>query len=139
MVEDVWSGSALPSVCPETAPFWDACNRSQFLVQRCRSCSKPQYHYRSFCSHCWSQDVEDVPIEGSGKIWSFSVVHRNNTPAFKSWGLYAVGLVELPEGVKVVTRIDAVDYDALAIGADVTIAFATADNGQMIPYFRAVQ
>jgi uncharacterized protein len=136
MADEIWTGTMLPSVCPETAPFWAACNNSQFLVQRCESCDKPQYHYRALCCHCWSDNVKDVPIEGTGKVWSFSVVEKNKTAAFASWGRYAVGVVEVPEGVKIVTRIDSDDLDALAIGTEVKLTFSVAGNGQKIPHFK---
>lgn len=135
--QEVWTG-LLPTVCPETKPFWDACNDSKFLIQKCRDCGKPQYHYRAFCSHCWSDAVDDVAIAGEGTVWTFSVVNRNLTPAFASWGRYAVGVVEVPEGVKIVTKIETDDPDSLRIGASVRLTFARGDNDQSIPFFRTV-
>ena len=134
-MENIWTGEILPTTCPETAPFWDACNQSKFLVQKCADCGKPQYHYRAQCCHCWSSNVADLPIAGTGQVWTFSVVNKNLTPAFASWGRYAVGVVELPEGVRVISRIETDDLDNLAIGAEVYLKFATASNGQNIPFF----
>jgi uncharacterized protein len=139
MAEATWTGEVLPTVCPETAPFWEACNQSTFLIQRCDSCGKPQYHYRAACSHCWSENVRDLPIAGTGKVWTFSVVNKNLTPAFSAWGRYAVGVIELPEGVFVLSFIDTPDLDNLAIGMDVEVKFKPASNGQYIPYFAVQQ
>ncbi len=136
MADAKWSG-LMPTLCPETAPFWEACNQSKFLIQQCRACGRPQYHYRALCCHCWSDDVADVPIEGSGTLWTFSVVNKNLTPAFAGWGRYAVGVVEVPEGVKIVSRIEAADLDTLIIGTPVRLRFAAGENGQNIPYFAA--
>lgn len=135
--ENSWSG-LLPTMCPETQPFWDACNENKFLVQKCSDCGKPQYHYRAFCCHCWSEAVNDVEISGHGTVWTFSVVNRNLTPAFSSWGRYAVGVVELPEGVKVVSKLEADDVDSIRIGSAVRLEFCKANDGQNIPVFRVI-
>jgi uncharacterized protein len=68
-------------------------------------------------------------------VWTYSVVNKNLTPAFAAWGRYAVGVVELPEGVRVVSKIDTDDLDSLAIGAPVNLKFALASDGQKIPFF----
>jgi uncharacterized protein len=135
MLEEKWTGLMLPTKCPETAPFWEACNQEKFIIQKCQDCGKPQYHYRAMCCHCWSDNVADLPIAGTGTVWTYSVVNKNLTPAFAAWGRYAVGVVELPEGVRVVSKIDTDDLDSLAIGAPVNLKFALATDGQKIPFF----
>lgn len=129
-----WTGP-VPTTVNETQPFWNACNKGQFLVQRCRDCGKVQYHYRAFCCHCWSDEVEDLPIAGTGKVWTYSVVQVNRSPQFAEWGVYATGVIEVPEGVKIISRIAANDLERVRIGAEVTLAFGKAQNGQQIPFF----
>ena len=131
-----WTGP-LPTTVIETQPFWDACNRDVFLVQRCRECGETQYHYRAMCCHCWSDAVEDLPIEGSGKVWTYSVVKVNRSPQFGDWGVYATGVIEIPEGLKVISRIVTDTPEKIAIGTPVRLAFAQAESGQKIPVFIA--
>lgn len=126
----------LPSRSPETDRFWDACNRNVFLVQRCLGCGKTQYHYRALCAHCWSDELEDVEATGHGTIWTYSIVMRNRSVPFEAKVPYAVVLVELDEGVRVLGNLVDGDLDDLAIGKDVTLAFAIGDDGQHIPVFR---
>jgi uncharacterized protein len=135
---DTWVGR-LPSRSPETAPFWDACNRNVFLVQRCRSCEKTQYHYRAICAHCWSSDLEDLEATGRGTVWTYSVVRRNRSPVFAEKVPYVVALIELEEGVGVFGNIVECDPDDVAIGQDVSLAFTVAEDGQHIPVFRLVE
>jgi uncharacterized OB-fold protein len=134
VVQQPWTGQ-LPSVTPETAPFWEACNREVFLLQRCESCSKFQYHYRAQCSHCWSGDVADVPSSGTGTVWTFSVVHRNNTRAYRDRTPYAVVIVELEGGVKVFGALVEGDPESVEIGMQVSLRFARAGTDQLIPVF----
>jgi uncharacterized OB-fold protein len=135
---DAWIGR-VPSRSPETDPFWDACNRNVFLVQRCNACDIVQYHYRAVCANCWSSDLDDVEASGRGKVWTYSVVRRNRSPIFEAKVPYVVALVELEEGVGVFGNIVECDPDAIAIGQDVTLAFTVAENGQHIPVFRPAE
>jgi uncharacterized OB-fold protein len=125
----------MPVASGETRPFWDACQRGVFLIQKCRDCHKFQYHYRGFCCHCWSPDVDDYPIEGHGTVWTFTVVERNNSPGFKELTPYVVALVELPEGVRVLTNIVHCNPDSVAIGQRVRLTFVDAAEGFRIPMF----
>jgi uncharacterized protein len=135
---DTWVGR-LPSRSPETEPFWDACNRNVFLVQRCRSCEKTQYHYRAICAHCWSSDLEDLEASGRGTVWTYSVVRRNRSPVFAEKVPYVVALIELEEGVSVFGNIVECDPDDVTIGLDVSLAFTVAEDGQHIPVFRLAE
>ena len=131
-----WTGQ-IPGRTPETAPFWDACNRGEFLLQRCRDCSKVQYHYRAQCCHCWSSDVEDFASSGEGTVWTFSVVYRNNTRHYKDSTPYVVAVVELEGGVKVFGNVLGCDPESVVIGMPVGLSFSKAETGQMIPVFVA--
>lgn len=130
-----WHGQ-LPDVSSETKPFWDACNRGVFLIQRCRDCHKTQYHYRAICCHCWSSAVEDLPAKGSGTIWTYSVVMKNRSPVVAFEPPYIVALVELDEGVRVFANIVNCDPNRMTIGMPVQLTFAEAESGQKIPLFR---
>ncbi len=131
-----WRGP-IPTQCPETAPFWQACAEGRFLVQVCDQCGKSQYPYRAMCCHCWSSDLRDVPVSGSGHVWTYSVVHRSRTPPFESWGRYVVAVVELPEGPKVVSNVVDCDPDEVHIGMPVQLAFASAGDRGSVPVFVA--
>jgi uncharacterized protein len=131
-----WNGP-IPTQCPETAPFWKACNDGRFLVQLCNQCGKSQYPYRAMCCHCWSSDIRDVAASGAGQVWSFSVVRKSRTAPFSTWGPYVVAVIELPEGVKVVSNVVGCDPDSVSIGMSVKLAFASAGERGNIPVFVA--
>jgi uncharacterized OB-fold protein len=130
-----WLGP-MPARSPETDRFWDACNRNEFLIQRCGACGKFQYHYRALCAHCWADNPEDVVANGTGAVWTFSVVHENRSGAYASTLPYVVALVELDEGVRVFGTLVDTPIDQVEIGLPVQVAFAVAPDGQHIPVFR---
>src|SRR5262245_548851 len=109
-------GRPVPVSSGETAPFWEACKRGVFLVQKCGDCGLTQYHYRGFCCHGWSSNVEDLPIAGTGTVWTYTVVERNNMPGFRELVPYVVALVEVPEGVKILSNVINCDPDRVSIG-----------------------
>jgi uncharacterized OB-fold protein len=133
-----WTGP-IPTQCPETAPFWKACGEGRFLVQICDQCGKSQYPYRAMCCHCWSSDVRDVAAIGAGTIWSYSVVRKSRTAPFSSWGPYVVAVIELPEGVKVVSNVVGCAPESVSIGMPVQLAFASAGERGAIPVFVPAQ
>lgn len=127
----------LPMVSPETEPFWTACREGTFLIQQCEKCLKFQYHYRGFCCHCWSSDVRDHAIEGSGTVWTYTVVERNRMEGFRDLVPYVVALVEVPEGVKILSNIVNCDPDSVEIGMPVRLTFIDATDDIRIPVFEA--
>jgi uncharacterized protein len=131
-----WVGM-LPTRSPETAPFWDACNRNEFLIQQCEQCGKFQYHYRAICAHCWADAPADVVASGRGVVWTYSVVRVNRSEPFAAKVPYAVVLVELDEGVRVFGNMVDTPLDQVEIGLPVEVAFEVAEDGQHIPVFRA--
>jgi uncharacterized OB-fold protein len=135
---DDWIGR-LPSRSPETEPFWDACNRNVFLLQRCRRCEKTQYHYRAVCAHCWSSDVEDLESTGVGTVWTFTVVRRNRSPDLAAKVPYVIALIWLDEGVGVFGNVVGCEPDDVTIGSSVNLAFTVAEGGQHIPVFRLAE
>lgn len=129
----------LPSLSPETEPFWKACDRGEFLLQRCRECGCVQYHYRAICANCWSAEVEDLPAAGTGTVWTFSVVLRGRGAGLEERIPFVVAVIALDEGVKVLANVVECDPAAVRIGAPVELAFALAPNGQAIPVFRLAE
>ncbi len=125
----------LPVVSGETEPFWNACREGTFLIQQCEDCEKFQYHYRGFCCHCWSDRVRDHAIDGTGTVWTYTVVERNRMEGFSERVPYVVALIEVPEGIKILSNVVNCDVDSVAIGMPVRLTFADATDGLRIPMF----
>jgi uncharacterized OB-fold protein len=76
------------------------------VVLECRSCERAQDETRdTYCTNCWSEDLQAREIAGTGRLLSWCVYH-------KDYGLagfvvpYAVGLVALDEGPLVRCYLD---------------------------------
>ena len=91
----------VPAITPEMAPFWDAARRHQLVVQRCLDCGAHRFPAREVCSRCLSRRVEWHPVSGRGRVFSIAIMHQASHPWFAARVPYAVVVVELPEGARI--------------------------------------
>lgn len=126
------TGKPIPEANADTRPFWDACNRGKLLVQHCRACGHRQFYPRGLCQRCRSQDLAWQAAEPRGSVYSFTIVHRAPTPAFRADVPYAIALVDLADGVRMMMNIVNCDPERVAIGMPVNIVFEQRD-GQAVP------
>jgi uncharacterized OB-fold protein len=73
---------------------------------------------------------------GTGTVYTFSVVHRNDLPPFNERVPYVAAIVELDEGPRMMTNIVDCDTDDVAVGMAVEVAFRTIDEDVAVPVFR---
>jgi uncharacterized OB-fold protein len=123
----------------DSKPFWDAVAQEKLLIQRCDACQQFVFYPRSICPHCFSDMLSWVEARGTGTIYSFTVVHRAFGP-FAGQTPFVVALVELAEGVRMMTRITGSEpgAGAVRIGAPVQVVFVEAGEGVTLPYFQLV-
>jgi uncharacterized OB-fold protein len=131
------SARPLPFVTHDSEVFWQGCSRGELLVQHCRACGNPQWYPRARCSNCYGYELEWKKSEGKGKIYSFSVVHRGVSQAFDDLIPFVLALVDLEEGIRMMTHVVECDPSAVTIGMPVTVQFREED-GFKLPVFAPV-
>lgn len=126
----------LPAPIPDgdSAPYWEAVNRGELLIQQCDDCTQHIFYPRSICPHCFSDHISWVKATGKGRIYSYTVVHRAFGP-FAAETPYVVGLVELDEGVRMMTRILG-PREEVAIDKTVEVTFVQMGEDFKLPYFK---
>jgi uncharacterized OB-fold protein len=116
----------------DTAPFWNAVAAGRLDVQRCQSCRRYVFYPRSLCPHCGGVDLKWATVTGRATVYSFTVVHR--APAeFQAEAPYVVALVDLEEGVRMLTRLVDVEPAAVRVAMPVEV---TLRGEPRLPYFR---
>lgn len=115
---------------PTHAEFWAAAEQRKLTIQRCSSCDHFQFYGRPFCLRCQSDAVRWVAARGTGVIYSQTRVHRTWVPEFTP--PYIVALVELDEGVRMLTNI--VNGEP-AIGERVRVTWRARDGLPPLPVF----
>ncbi len=127
-----------PRIGPDGAAFWQGANRGELLLQRCTDCGRARYFPSLVCPDCGSDAAEWVAASGRGSVYSFTIVHRAPSQAFRGRVPYVIALVDLDEGPRMMANIIGDDALSVAVGDPVTVDFETAENGQAVPQFRKV-
>ena len=87
-------------------------DQGRFMIQRCAACGQHVYFPREVCPHCGAADPEWVAPSGLGTVYSTTVVRRKP----EAGGDYNVCLVDLDEGVRLMSRVDVQPVDAVQVG-----------------------
>jgi uncharacterized protein len=126
----------LPTPEADTQPFWDAAREGRLLIKRCRACGRPHFYPRTFCPHCWSEDVDWEEASGRATLYTYSIVHRNDLPPFPERVPYVAAVVDLEEGPRMLTNVVDCDFDALEIGMALAVTYRQETDEVTLPVFR---
>ncbi|MBN8890318.1 MAG: DNA-binding protein [Rhodospirillales bacterium 70-18] len=127
-----------PMPTPETKHFWDGTRAGELRLQRCDACAKVYFPPRPFCPACASQSVSVFKASGRGRLFSYVINHR---PAPGFTGEYAIAVVELDEGPRMMSNITGCPQtpEALVLDMPLEVTFETMDDEISLPLFRPVQ
>jgi uncharacterized protein len=122
-----------PVATAETRPYWDAAREGRLVVQRCAGCGRHQFYPRAFCVSCLADSLEWVPARGTGYIYTFTICCIAANPAMTA--PYAVALVDLDEGVRMLANIVDCDIERIRTGARVQVRFERISDEFTLPQF----
>jgi uncharacterized OB-fold protein len=122
-----------PIVTDDSRDFWDAARDGRLVAQRCSDCRQLRHPPRPMCPHCQWVGYEQVALAGTGSIYSYTILHHPQNPAF-TYPVIAV-LVDLDEGVRVLSNLVGVEPDAVRIGSRVRVTFEATTDDMAVPVF----
>lgn len=131
------AGRPLPVIDADSAPFWAAARDRRLRVQRCLECDRHVFYPRALCPHCHTELVEWVDCSGHGTIYSYTVARRPAGPAFADDVPYVVVLVDLDEGVRMLSNLLTDDVESVRIGGRVVVRFDDVADGVTLPLFES--
>ena len=120
---------------PMVQEYFDHCSAGRLCFQRCSDCGTWRHVPRIQCASCGSPEWEWSESTGRGTLFSWTVCHQAMHPAFVDEVPYAVAVVELEEGVRMVSGLRGVDLDALALDLPLRVHFENMGDGVSLPYF----
>lgn len=128
---------ALPHPTPETQDFWDGAKAGELRLQRCNDCKQAYFPPRPFCPACASRSVASFRATGRGRLYSYVINHRP-APGFEHEAPYAIAVVELDEGPRMMTSMVEVPQtpEALVLDMPVEAVFEPATETISVPKFR---
>jgi uncharacterized OB-fold protein len=85
------------------------------LGSRCTVCGRTHFPRADTCPYCAAEDPEPVELSPHGTLWAWTAVTAP-PPGYQGEVPFGFGVVELPEGVRVITRLTESDPAALSEG-----------------------
>ncbi len=126
----------LPAVQPWTKEFWRAAKEHKLLIQECSDCKEKIFYPRKVCPECWSADLGWSEASGKATVYSHTVTMDMVEPKFMEDLPYVLALVDLEEGVRMMTRIVDCDPEDVKIGMEVEVSFQDVTDEIALPMFR---
>jgi uncharacterized OB-fold protein len=129
-------GIPLPRPTPLSEPHWEGCREGVLRVQRCLDCGTFVFIPQPVCTGCLGEGLEWVDTTGHGVLYSYTIVHRPQQPAFEV--PYIPIIVELEEGWHMLSNLTGVAPDEVEIGMAIEVFFERMSDEISLPYFRPV-
>jgi uncharacterized protein len=128
---------ALPAPDNGSRNYWQSAAEGRLVVQHCTNCGVYQFYPRALCAAC-AGETEWVDASGHGTLYTFTVIRQNRAEAFKDLTPYAVGIVELEEGVRMMSNIVECDVEQLEVGIALEVLILKAADDVGLPFWRPV-
>lgn len=114
----------------------------RLLGSRCASCATVYFPKAISCRNpvCRDKAVSDAQLPSGGTLFSYTIQHYRPPPLFRDddWKPYAIGVVELGEGLQVMGMLDGVDLGSIAIGMPLRLVtrrlYHDAARGEVVTY-----
>src|SRR5207249_8424710 len=108
--------------------FWDATREKRLVIQWCTACEAPVHFPREACPRCLGTALEYRPASGQGEIYARIVVPEPEE--------FVVALVDLPEGVRLMTNIVNCPASEARVGLPVEVTWEPLSDGRHLPQFQ---
>ncbi len=112
------------------------------IGSRCRNCGETALGESALCQNCGLDDLEAIPLAKEGTLWTYTVVRHKPPGDYRGpdpFIPYGLGLVELPEGIRVLSPLGC-DVETLTIGQTMVFkpTILAGDDGDELVSFQFV-
>ena len=126
-----------PLLTDDNKAFWLAAIEHQLVIQRCAACGRLSHPPRPMCPRCHSLDQEMAEVAGTGKVYSYAIIHHPQNMAF-DYPVVAV-LVDLDEGPRILSNLVGCPPDQIRIGLPVRVTFEATVDDMAVPVFAPIE
>ena len=106
----------------------------RLLASKCRACRQLHFPAAATCPYCSGVDCDSAELSTRGSLHSFTTVEKA-PPGYRGTVPYGFGVVELPEGIRLITRLTEHRVDAMAFGMPMRLVLDeifVEDNGDQV-------
>lgn len=119
-----------PAESEAGAPFWAATRDRRLVLPWCPTCEAPHWFPREFCPRCLGTDLDWREASGRGVVYAVSLM-----PASADRAPTAVALVDLDEGVRMMSNVIADGPGTIDVGQVVRASWEPLSDGRHLVVF----
>jgi uncharacterized OB-fold protein len=113
----------LPEITDFNEPYFAGTALGELRIRKCVRCDTRFRFNHYLCPSCWSDQLTWEVASGRGRITHFCVIHHAPYPSFEDVCPYVIVLVELEEGVRMMSNLVGCSPEAARIGTPVQVTF----------------
>jgi len=118
--------------------FYEFCKKHELRFQRCTDCGTWRHVPRDMCAKCGSFDWEWAKSSGKGKLFSWTTAMQPMLPQFADLVPYSPVVIEMDEGVRLVSWLTDVPPEELRLSLPVEVVFDEVTSEVTLPKFRKI-
>jgi uncharacterized OB-fold protein len=110
--------------------FYEGCALGELRIRVCPKCQARFHFAYQWCPYCYSQELSYEVASGRGKVSHFCVCHVAPYPEFEEFSPYILALIELEEGVRLMSNVLECPFECIRVGLPVVVRFETRGPGR---------
>jgi uncharacterized protein len=127
------SAATLRAAAVRAGLFTDTDDLPRLVGGRCVACGRHHFPRAETCPYCSADGAVSVELSPTGLLWAWTAVTAA-PPGYDGEVPYGFGVVELPEGLRVVTRLTEADPSRLRAGQAMRLVLdPVGDDGEGRP------
>jgi uncharacterized OB-fold protein len=116
-------------VAIEHGLFRDDGDGPHLIGALCPSCDRRSFPYGDTCPWCGADATREVLLAATGTLWAWTAVTAS-PPGYQGEVPYGFGVVQLDDGVRVITRLTESDPGAMSFGQPMRLVLETVDHAE---------
>ncbi len=131
------SDKLAPGINETNRLYWEGTAVGELRLRSCNSCKAKFRFNHGWCPECGSDDLGHVVSTGKGTVTNFSVIHVPPYEAYAAEVPYALALIDLEEGVRMMANVVDCDPASVSVGMKVSVTYEDR-GGVKLPQFKPV-
>ena len=130
------SGKPVPQPTPDTRAYFEYAAKGELRVPQCLACDHVFFYPRTSCPRCGSPELEWLLCSGRARLHTY-LINSRPAPGFEDDAPYAIAVVELEEGPRMMTNVVGVPQtpEHLVLDMDLEVVFDKHED-VAVPKFR---
>ena len=127
---------SIPIPTADSDEFWEGCRKGFLTMPVCRTCGEINWFPRAMCRNCSGVDLHWERMSGEAVVYSCTVVEQRTKEGVES---YVLALVDLVEGIRMMTHVTNTPPEDVKIGMFVTVRFERVSDEISLPVFVPIE